>query len=304
MDASLRELNWLADHGFVSVSPPGTVADPALPPIHDAYFDPFWRTCVERGLVLTVHGYGIPQVDHTSVMASMSAKAVAKAAMTDEERLVASMTKERVAGDSFLGRAIFATRRLVWQLMLGGVFDRFPGLKVVLTEIRADWVPDTLAHLDRAFAKSGVSRPLIPSQYWARHCYVAPSSPRRYEIDMRGAIGVDRLMLGIDYPHPEGMWPNTLDWIRTAFDGVSEAEARLMLGENAIACYGLDRAALAKVAERIGPTAKELLGRGGTVKPELVQDFHRRSGYASPPEDVDTGRLDTMLAEDLAAAAA
>ena len=38
------------------------------------------------------------------------------------------------------GNAIFSTRRLVWQLMLAGVFDRYPSLRVVLTEIRADWV--------------------------------------------------------------------------------------------------------------------------------------------------------------------
>jgi energy-coupling factor transporter ATP-binding protein EcfA2 len=39
-----------------------------------------------------------------------------------------------------------------------------------------------------------------------------------------------------DYPHPEGTWPNTHDWIRDAFGDVPVDEARLILGENAIAC--------------------------------------------------------------------
>jgi hypothetical protein len=99
------------------------------------------------------------------------------------------------------------------------------------------------------------------------------------------------------------MWPNTLDWIRTAFAGVPEFEARLMLGENAIACYGLDRAALSKVADRIGPTAASLLQGAEAVTPELVEDFHLRSGYQSPAELVDTSRLDRLVMEDVELAA-
>jgi len=32
----------------------------------------------------------------------------------------------------------------MWQLMLGGVFDRHPNLKLMMTEVRADWIPATL----------------------------------------------------------------------------------------------------------------------------------------------------------------
>ena len=42
-------------------------------------------------------------------------------------------------------------RRPMWQLMLGGVFDRHPDLKLVLTEVRADWIPATLRHLDAVY---------------------------------------------------------------------------------------------------------------------------------------------------------
>ena len=56
MNVTVEELRWVASHGFVSVSPPGSVADPSLPPIHDRYFEPFWKTCADLNLVLTVHG--------------------------------------------------------------------------------------------------------------------------------------------------------------------------------------------------------------------------------------------------------
>jgi Amidohydrolase len=206
--------------------------------------------------------------------------------------------------DSPQGMALLGTRRLLWQLMLGGVFDRHPTLEIALTEVRADWVPETIAHLDAYFASSAVKPAKKPSEYWATNCRVAPSSPRPYEIAARHEIGVDRFMFGTDYPHPEGTWPNTLDWIRATFDGVPEDELRLILGENAISCYGLDRAKLAEIADRIGPDASDLLAGRDQVDAEIVASFHNRSGYRAPAEVVDTGVLDTMLAADVNALAA
>jgi predicted TIM-barrel fold metal-dependent hydrolase len=297
MDAAVAELTWVADHGFRSVAPPGTVADAALPPLHDPHYEPFWATCAELDLVLTVHGYGIPQLERSELMRAMAGAASAPAADDDEARLKEHMVN-RVVKESPLGDPIMATRRFVWQLMLAGVFDRHPGLKVVLTEVRADWVPATLAALDTLFAQQANPCALKPSEYWERHCYVAPSSTRRYEVDMRHEIGLDRIMFGMDYPHPEGTWPNTGDWIRATFADVPEHDARLMLGENAIECYGLDPAELAAVAERIGPTPAEVLGGATLVEPRLVQDFHDRSGYRSPAEVVDTDALAGLVARD------
>jgi predicted TIM-barrel fold metal-dependent hydrolase len=296
MDDAVRELRWVAEHGFRSVSPPGTVYDSALPPIHDSYFEPFWAACAELGLVVTVHGFGIPQLNKSELMKMMTGGG-SEGGLDEEERLKEHMSGDRVPGEGLLGDPIMETRRFAWLLMLAGVFDRHPDLKVALTEVRADWVPGTLAALDRWFDRSDVKMAMKPSEYWNRNCYVAPSSTRRSEVDLRNEIGVTRLMFGMDYPHPEGTWPNTLDWIRATFAGVPEAETRLMLGENAIECYELDRDALAKVAERIGPTVAEV-GESQSVEPLLVVDFNERSGYANPAEVVDTARLEGLFARD------
>jgi hypothetical protein len=107
-------------------------------------------------------------------------------------------------------------------------------------------------------------------------------------------------MFGTDYPHPEGTWPNTLDWIRTAFAGVPERDARCMLGENAVACYGLDRDALARIAERVGPSVEDVLGNTRFVRPGIIADFDKRAGYASPMEQVDPTELGRLLHADAA----
>jgi predicted TIM-barrel fold metal-dependent hydrolase len=300
MKETVRELHWAADHGFVSVQPPGFTADPALPPLTDSYYEPFWAACAESGLVITIHvGYGVQQVDQATFMMVNRAGLPAIGEVPEEDRVLHRRQKET----GLLNKVFYAARRVAWQMMSSGALDRHPTLKLVFTECRADWIPATLAYLDQQFENGSVSMKMRPSEYWQRHFYVTPSSPRDYEVAMRGTIGVDRWLFGTDYPHPEGTWPNSLDWIRTAFAGVSEADARRMLGENAIECYNLDRKALTALAERIGPSPEDILGGQRPIRPALVADFDKRAGYAQPMEQVDTAALGQLLRADVTAGA-
>ncbi len=142
---------------------------------------------------------------------------------------------------------------------------------------------------------------LKPSEYYRRNIVVTPSSIHRAEVEMRHRIGDDQLLFGADYPHWEGTWPNTRDWIRTAFAGVPEAEVRKILAGNAIAAYGLDERAIAVVADRIGPGAELLTD--GPADDALVRHFHQRSGYSRGADPVDVGTLAVVVGEDLAAIA-
>jgi len=116
---------------------------------------------------------------------------------------------------------------------------------------------------------------------------------------MRYDLGIETIFFGRDYPHAEGTWPNTADWLRDAFAGVPEAELRLMLGENAIRVLGLDRAPLAEIAARIGPTVDDVTGRAPALDPRLVANWDARGGYLKPPEVVDVDELDVLLDEDV-----
>jgi Amidohydrolase len=187
-------------------------------------------------------------------------------------------------------------QQAMWQLMLGGVFDRHPNLKFVLTEVRATWVPATLAVLDRLAEETAAPMALKPSEYFERNCAVAPSSTHRSEIELRHEIGVHKMMFGTDYPHHEGTWPNTRAWITVAFEGVPEA--RPILGENAISFYGLDRTSLVKTAEAIGPLPSEVLVSNANVDQSLVEHFHKRSGFSRPADPVDTDAIASAFHAD------
>ena len=88
---------------------------------------------------------------------------------------------------------------------------------------------------------------------------------------------------------------NTWDWLRDALADVPEDEARLILGENAVRLYGLDRDALVGIAEQIGPQPSEILGGAQPIDSTLIANFHHRSGYERSFEDVDVDALATDL---------
>ena len=116
-------------------------------------------------------------------------------------------------------------RRPLWELIFGGVFERFPELRVAFTEQGADWIPSMLERLDEQYQspfERGITDhlSLSPSGYWARNCYVGASFMSRAECDIREQIGVDRIMWGADYPHIEGTWPHSLGALREAVQRV------------------------------------------------------------------------------------
>jgi predicted TIM-barrel fold metal-dependent hydrolase len=89
-----------------------------------------------------------------------------------------------------------------------------------------------------------------PSEYWRSNCLAGASFIHRAEVEIRHEIGVETILFGRDFPHNETTWPNTRDWLRLAFAGVPEPEARMMLGENAVRFFGLDRQRLVELAKR------------------------------------------------------
>ena len=96
---------------------------------------------------------------------------------------------------------------------------------------------------------------LRPSEYFARNIGVGASCVLRPDLDVRDEVGLDKVMWGNDFPHPEGSWPNTAQYFKDNFSNFPERDGRKILGENAVNFYGLDRQRLQVIANEIGPTA-------------------------------------------------
>ena len=294
MDDMLSDLRWLADHGFAATQIPGRRERPEHPPLYDEFFDPFWAKCVELDMPLLMHGGYGSQVNDYGKKYEKVIKQMEAAGRTNllEEFL-------HYAKDFF--ELDLKPRRAMWQMMLGGVFDRHPGLKLMLTELRADWAPATLAHLDSVYLahRDQVPATKLPSDYWRSNCMAGVSFMHKAEAVTRHDIGVETIAFGRDYPHSEGTWPNTSEWLSDLFVGVPDDEVRLMLGGNLIRFLGLDREHLAGIASRIGPTIDDITRRPTPVDTALTEIFHSRGGYLKPVEAIDPVKIDILLDEDL-----
>jgi len=97
-----------------------------------------------------------------------------------------------------------------------------------------------------------------PSEYFDRNCFIGASNTRRRELARRYEIGIGNIMWGNDFPHPEGTWPHTREWLKNAFADIPVDETQQILGSNAAACYHFDVEALRPLADRFGPSPAEL----------------------------------------------
>ena len=174
----------------------------------------------------------------------------------------------------------FFANRSLWHLIIGGVFERFPELRFVMTEQAVGWVPDVLARMDvywGMFTQNGrVGElpappdliPREPSYYFHRNCWMGASMPSPDEADAILRLGVDRVMWGSDYPHKEGTFPYTLESLQHTFHDWNEADLRKVLGGTAATVYDLDLAELSSLD--IGPTVEQV----ATPLAETPTDTH------------------------------
>jgi hypothetical protein len=127
-------------------------------------------------------------------------------------------------------------------LVLGGVLERHPRLRVAFLEAGVGWVPYFVERMDEHFEKRGRQVPACtrpPSEYVARgQCYFTCEPEERGIAAACDAIGDDRIMYASDYPHWDSDFPHTVEPIRSRAD-LSEASKRKILGGNAVRFYGL-----------------------------------------------------------------
>jgi hypothetical protein len=103
---------------------------------------------------------------------------------------------------------------------------------------------------------------ISPTEYFERQCWIGSSLLSEEEVGARHDIGLDKMMVGTDYPHLEGMWhPSVRDYLRATFgvNHVPDGEARQMLGETAAQLFNFDVEKLGPLVDRIGPPAEEVL---------------------------------------------
>lgn len=247
VEDAVAEIEWAVEAGLRGgLLLPAVEPGSDLQPLYSAVYEPIWDVCESLGVPVNHHGAGSGQP-------------------TDEDG--SSVCRAIV----YVEHRFFCTRAL-WHLIMAGVFERHPSLTFVMTELGIDWVPSKLDELDQLFHRAGQAGAtatkfigptvaqlrMLPSEYWARNCYVGASFLSRAEAQIRASIGVQRIMWGSDYPHSEGTFPWSREALRAALCDASPGDMQAILGGNAARVYGFDLQALCQTARRSGPTVSEL----------------------------------------------
>ena len=220
IDGAIVEAQRLAAAGFRALFLPARVPQRMY---NDSAYDAFWAVAQDLGLPLTFHsGTG------------------------HEPRVVRGPGGAVV---NYLLGAQLDGPMVMLTLAAGGALDRFPGLRIVTVETGAAWLGWIMTQADaiyedhRAFAQPKLS--LKPSELIRRQAH-ATFMYDPVAINNRAITGVETLMWGNDYPHPEGTWPGSQEVAARQFDGVSDADLHAIVAGNAADVFGFDLAALSR----------------------------------------------------------
>jgi predicted TIM-barrel fold metal-dependent hydrolase len=251
IDAAVEEIVRARESGLR-----GGILIPSMwrpyPPYHDSRYDRVWAACQDTEMPVHVHS-----------------------GVADREEY-----GEHVG--IYVAEVRWWSSRPLWFLLWSGVFERYPQLRFGVTECGAFWAADLLWSMDVAFDREHAAKKLgsqltanmsmRPSEYFDRNCFIGASNTRRRELARRYEIGVGNICWGNDFPHPEGTWPHSREWLRSGFWDIPEDETRQMLGGNAGTIYGFEMESLRRTADRIGPNAEEL-GQGDPASLEKWKEL-------------------------------
>ena len=153
----------------------------------------------------------------------------------------------------YINEAGFYSQRPLVQFIVSGVFDRFPKLKMAITETGCFWVPPLLKQLDQLLGRirktgrtgelaydTGTVPQLSATEYFQRNCWISFEPVETSLQVLADFIGPNKILWATDYPHPDGFFPGAPDMVRQRLKGTSPEPHRGVLAGGAMGFYGLN----------------------------------------------------------------
>ncbi|MGH7322051.1 MAG: amidohydrolase family protein [Candidatus Rokuibacteriota bacterium] len=191
----------------------------ALPVWHQMW-EPMWSAAEEADLVLSFHVF-----EGGAATVGREVQGVRNPAAAGAWTVVAPLQMDEI----------------LCSVILGGVCERHPRLRLVLGESGIGWLPYILERLDDTYEErlaDDLGLPLAPSVYFRRQ--VSATFQKDFHgVRAMATIAPDNVMWGSDYPHRDGTWPFSQKAIEEQFRGLDEGITRKMLWENVRRVYRL-----------------------------------------------------------------
>jgi uncharacterized protein len=220
VEEGIADFRRIKSQGHVGVMLPGD------PPIEADWFDeafyPLWETAIDLSLPVSFHTL---------------ASGRNKRAATDLLKVGKSKNV------NFGMEVLRANQDAITDFVLGGVFERYPELKLVCVEAGAGWIPDYLHRMDhfyhhhRALYKvEDMER--LPSEYFFENVYVTfQDDPVALRLIDR--LNPKRLLWANDYPHSDATWPWSRNILAEQAKHLSDEQRRWLVHDNVKELYSL-----------------------------------------------------------------
>jgi predicted TIM-barrel fold metal-dependent hydrolase len=201
-----------------------------IPTIDD---DEFWRAAVDSGTPIAVH----VQFNRGS-SAPLFKYPIEVPSGVDGRGIVGQVSHEKFCRLGGVNAV---------QMIFGGVFDRFPTLRIDWAENQIGWIPHFYEQADERYERHwywaeqmlGMKKlQREPSEYLREHCYWGFQGDRA-GVELRHHMGVDHILWASDFPHQESNWPESKGVIDKNFAGVPADETFKMVCGNVVEFFKL-----------------------------------------------------------------
>jgi len=215
MAAAVPEVHRVAERGVVRGIEVALTTD--MKPLFDPHWNPLWQAASDTGLPVHFHTIGGKKLDTTG-MAQLQARQAFAVHITHFQLNMATKLME---------------------IIYGGALEAYPELRVVIGESGIGWIPYVLDHMDLEWEDQfkDLTLKMKPSEYWRRQCLATYQSDP-VGIRLLDLLGEDNVMWGSDFPHPDGVWPDSREFLERETSGLPDATRRKLVGGNAARLYG------------------------------------------------------------------
>ena len=190
----------------------------AAKPIYQKDWDVLWAAAAECNMPISFHATGLPFRQPEG--------------STAEEYKTISLgvmyTLFQMSGPEVLA-----------SILLSGACDRYPDFKFVLGECGIGWIPYILHRIDQEYEDRlfHLDLSMKPSEFWHRQGY-STFQDEHLTPEIIQAVGEGNILWGSDYPHPEGTWPESQQYIRRNLGHLEEKVRSKLVCQNAGKLYG------------------------------------------------------------------
>jgi predicted TIM-barrel fold metal-dependent hydrolase len=145
------------------------------------------------------------------------------------------------------------------SMIVNGVFERFPRLRVAYMEAGSAWLPSWLHRIEEHLELAGwLEAPECtkePIEYFKRNCYVTTEADEQLIYHTIEELGDDRILFETDYPHPDSKYPRAVETF-LAQERVSDDSKRKILWDNAVEFYRFPEELMPTSYEEATPAAR------------------------------------------------